>query len=72
MMPLRDEGGSRATGVEARFMRLATVLYILLLAAVIVAVDILFFKQRFWERLAANVGIVLLFVAFYVRFVKHP
>lgn len=69
---IRDEGGSRATGVEALFMRLATVLYILLLAAVIVAVDILFFKQRFWERLAANVGIVLLFVAFYVRFVKHP
>jgi hypothetical protein len=25
-----------------------------------------------WERLAANVGIVLVFVAFYLRFLHHP
>ena len=47
------------------------VLYVVPLAGVIVSVDLLFFKNRFWERLAANVGIVLLFAAFYSRFAKH-
>lgn len=47
-------------------------LYIALMAAVIVATDILFFKDRFWERLTVNIGIVLVFAAFYFRFLKHP
>lgn len=51
--------------------RTAAVLYLLLMAAVIVAVDVLFFRHRFWERLGANVGIVLVFVAFYFRFLKR-
>ena len=42
------------------------------MAAVIIAVDVLFFKGRFWERLAVNVGIVLVFVALYFRFLKRP
>ena len=46
-------------------------LYVVLMAAVIVAVDVLFFRNRFWERLAANIGIVLLFGAFYLRYLKH-
>ena len=48
------------------------VLFLLLLVAVIVAVDFLFFKHRFWERLTVNVGIVLVFAAFYFRFLKGP
>ena len=44
------------------------VLYLILMAAVIVAVDLLFFRNRFWERLTVNVGIVLVFAAFYFRF----
>ena len=38
--------------------------------AVVVGVDLLFFRDKtwFWERPAANVGIVLLFGAFYFRF----
>ncbi len=48
------------------------VLYAALMAATIVAVDILFFKNRFWERLTVNIGIVLVFVAFYLRFLKRP
>ncbi len=36
----------------------------------IVGVDLLFFKDRFWERLMANAGIVLIFAAFYLRFLK--
>lgn len=37
---------------------------------VIVAVDLLFFRDRFWERLIVNVGIILIFAAFYLRFLK--
>jgi hypothetical protein len=48
------------------------VLYVLALVAVVVGADILFFRHHFWERLIANVGIVLVFAAFYFRFLKHP
>ncbi len=48
------------------------VLCVLLLAAVVVAVDLLFFRNRFWERLIVNIGIVLVFAAFYLRFLKDP
>jgi hypothetical protein len=48
------------------------VLYIVLLAAVVVGVDFLFFGNRFWERLMVNIGIVLVFLALYLRFLKHP
>jgi hypothetical protein len=40
------------------------------MVAVVVAADVLFFRGHFWERLAANVGIVLLFGAFYFRFLR--
>ena len=48
------------------------VLFVLIMIAVVVSVDLLFFKNRFWERLMANIGIVLVFVAFYLRFLKNP
>jgi len=47
------------------------VLYVVAMAGVIVAVDVMFFRGHFWERLAANVGIVLVFVAFYFRFLHR-
>ncbi len=46
------------------------VIYVVVLVAVVVGVDVLFFRHQFWERLIANVGIVLVFVAFYFRFLK--
>ena len=49
-----------------------TVLYVVVMVAVIVGLDVLFFRNHFWPRLAVNVGIVLVFGAFYVRFVKAP
>jgi hypothetical protein len=53
--------------------RQATVaLYVLALVAVVVGVDLLFFRYLFWERLTVNVGIVLVFAAFYLRFLKRP
>ena len=47
-------------------------LYVLALVAVVVGVDVAFFRNRFWERLMVNVGIVLVFGAFYLRFLKRP
>jgi hypothetical protein len=49
---------------------MSVVLYIVVMIAVVVSVDLLFFRNLFWERLAANIGIVLVFVAFYFRFLK--
>jgi hypothetical protein len=46
----------------------AVALYVLGLIAVVVGVDVLFFRHHFWARLIANVGIVLVFAAFYLRF----
>jgi predicted cobalt transporter CbtA len=50
----------------------AVALYVLTMVAVVVGVDILFFRHHFWERLTVNVGIVLVFAAFYFRFLKRP
>ncbi len=49
----------------------SAVLYIVAMIAVVVGVDLLFFKNRFWERLIVNIGIVLVFAAFYFRFLKN-
>jgi hypothetical protein len=49
----------------------AVVLYVLAMVGVVVGVDILFFRHQFWERLIVNVGIVLVFGAFYLRFLKR-
>ena len=48
------------------------VLYVLVLIAVIVGVDLLFFRHQFSARLIVNIGIVLVFAAFYLRFLKNP
>ena len=49
----------------------AVALYVLVMVAVVVGVDVLFLKHQFWERLIVNVGIVLVFGAVYVRFLKR-
>jgi hypothetical protein len=46
-------------------------LLVVAMIALVVGVDVLFFRGHIWERLAANVGIVLVFVAFYFRFLRH-
>ena len=45
---------------------------VVVMAAVIVGVDFAFFRNRFWERLIVNIGIVLVFAAFYSRFFMRP
>lgn len=47
------------------------VIYIFVMVAVIIGADLLFFRNRLWERLIANIGLVLLFIAFYMRFLRH-
>ena len=48
------------------------IIYAVAMVAVIVGVDLVFFRNRFWERLMANIGIVLVFAAFYFRFFNRP
>ena len=46
-------------------------IYVAAMIAVIVTVDALIFRNHFWERLMVNIGIILVFAAFYLRFRKH-
>jgi hypothetical protein len=48
--------------------QIAIVIYVGAMAALIIGLDIAFFRDRFWERLMVNIGIVLVFAAFYMRF----
>ncbi len=52
--------------------QVAAVLYVMAMAAIIVGVDFVFFRTRFWERLTVNIGIVLVFAAFYLIFLRRP
>ena len=56
----------------AEMGRQVALLYAAAMAAVIVSVDLVFFRNRFWERLTVNIGIVLVFAAFYFRFIRRP
>jgi hypothetical protein len=51
--------------------RIALVLYAVAMVAVIVGLDFAFFRNRFWERLMVNIGVVLVFAAFYLRFLRQ-
>jgi hypothetical protein len=46
------------------------VVTIVVMVALIIGVDFLFFRNYFWARLIVNIGIVLVFLAFYLRFLK--
>jgi hypothetical protein len=52
--------------------QVATVLYVVAMAAIIVGVDFWFLRNRFLNRLIVNIGIVLVFAAFYLRFLRRP
>jgi hypothetical protein len=58
-------------GLKSMHRRIAVVLYVVVMAGVIVGVDLVFFRNRFWERLIVNIGIVLVFAAFYLRFLMR-
>jgi hypothetical protein len=50
--------------------QVAVVIYMLAMVALIVGVDLMFLRGRFWERLIVNIGIVLVFTAFYFKFLR--
>lgn len=52
--------------------RIIIILYVAAMIALIVGLDVTLFRHRLWDRLALNVGIVLVFGAFYLRFLRHP
>ena len=52
--------------------RSAIALYVLTLVVVVVAVDVLFLRHMFWERLLVNIGIVAVFATFGLRLRKRP
>ena len=52
--------------------QVAVALYVVAMVTVIVGVDFVFFKNRLWERLTVNIGIVLVFAGFYLRFLRRP
>jgi hypothetical protein len=45
-------------------------IYIVVLIAVVVGVDVLFLRNRFWLRLFVNIGIVLVFAVVYFALFK--
>lgn len=55
----------------ARHMHVATLAYLLAMVAIIVGLDVAFFRNRLWDRLIVNIGIVLVFIAFYLRFFRR-
>lgn len=48
-----------------------TIILVLVMVAIIVAVDVLFFRHHFWGRLITNIAIVLVFAVCYFIFLKH-
>lgn len=50
--------------------KILTVAFVLVMVAVVVIVDFLFFKDRFVMRLFVNIAIVAVCVAIYLRFFK--
>ena len=64
----KDVGrGAQAWEPPQMDKRIVLALYVVVMAGVIVGLDLMFIKNRFWERLMVNVGIVLVFGAFYLR-----
>jgi hypothetical protein len=51
--------------------RIWVVLYVLVVVAVVVTVDLLFLRGLTWERLIVNISMVLVFAAFYLIFLRN-
>jgi hypothetical protein len=47
------------------------VIFLLVMIGIIVGVDVLFLQNYFWARLLSNIGIVVVFGAIYLRFLKN-
>lgn len=47
------------------------ILYVVAMVATVVIVDMFFFRRRPWRRLLVNIGIVLIYAACYLVFLKN-
>ena len=47
------------------------IIFLVATVITVVAVDVLVFRHYFWQRLMSNIGIVLIYIALYMRFLKH-
>ena len=63
--------GINVMRTKASGQNMIIVLYVIALIVVVVGVDILFLRHNFGVRLIVNVAIVLVFGAFYMRFLKR-
>jgi len=59
-------------GVIEMTRNMSVALCSVVLIAVVVSVDLLFLRNRIWERLIVNIGIVFVVAAFCLRFLKNP
>ena len=48
----------------------ATLLYVLVMVALIVGVDVAFLQHRLWLRLVVNIAIVVAFLTVYMVFLR--
>ena len=69
--PIAVEGNQIMAFTNTR-RHVTGVLYAVAMVALIIGLDVTFFKNRFWERLMANIGTVVLCVAVYFRFLNRP
>ena len=65
--PRRKRLGRKNSGMPKPVL----VAYALTMVVLIVGIDVLLFRHHFWPRLMVNVGIVLVFGAFYLRFMSR-
>ena len=64
--------GNTVRGDQTEMGRqIAGVIYVVAMAAVILGVDFMFFRNQFWERLTVNIGIVLVFLAFLLEVLQE-
>lgn len=68
--PIERTRKSPAIGAQMS-KQIIIALYIVAMIALIVGVDVAFLRDRFWARLMANIGIVLVFAAFYWSFIRR-
>ena len=69
--PKRPLSGSCLLRIAEMGRQVAVVLYVVAMITLIVGVDFMFFRNRFWARLIVNIGIVLVFAAFYSIFLRR-
>ena len=51
--------------------RMVAVIYVIIMVALIVGLDVAVFRHHFLARLLANIGLVLLVAAFYLVYARH-